>query len=149
MKAVIQRVKESYVKVDEKVVGRIEKGLLVFLGISRDDTEQDLKWMEDKIPNLRIFEDENDKMNKSLLDVGGGLLVISQFTLYGETSRGRRPSFSNAAPADMAKDMYLKFCDDLSKMYPTLKVEMGIFQAKMEVYILNDGPVTIIVDSEL
>ncbi len=148
MRAVVQRVKESYVKVDGETVGRIGKGLLVLLGIGREDTDKDLKWMEDKIPNLRIFEDENDKMNRSLIDVGGEMLVISQFTLYGDASHGRRPSFSQAATPDVAKEFYLRFCDDLSLIYPSLKVERGIFQAKMEVYIVNDGPVTIIVDSK-
>ncbi|BBJ28182.1 D-aminoacyl-tRNA deacylase [Athalassotoga saccharophila] len=148
MRAVIQRVKESYVKVDGETVGKIGKGLLILLGIGREDTDKDLKWMEDKIPNLRIFEDENDKMNRSLIDIGGEILVISQFTLYGDASHGRRPSFSEAAPPDMAREMYLRFCEDLSLTYPALKVERGIFQAKMEVYIVNDGPVTIIVDSK-
>ncbi|MGC8703973.1 MAG: D-aminoacyl-tRNA deacylase [Athalassotoga sp.] len=148
MRAVIQRVKESYVKVDGKIVGKIGKGLLVLLGIGKEDTDKDLKWMEDKVPNLRIFEDENDKMNRSLIDIGGEMLVISQFTLYGDASHGRRPSFSEAAPSDVAREMYLRFCDDLLSFHPALKIEKGIFQAKMEVYIVNDGPVTIIVDSK-
>jgi len=148
LKAVVQRVKEAHVVVDEKIVGKIKTGILLLIGIGKDDTMEDLKWMEEKIPNLRIFEDENEKMNKSLLDINGELLVISQFTLFGDTSHGRRPSFSDAAPADTAKRMYEKFCEDISKLYPSIKVERGIFQAYMQVYILNDGPVTIIVDSK-
>jgi len=144
----VQRVKEAYVKVDEKIVGKIKAGILLLVGIGKDDTVEDLKWMEEKIPNLRIFEDEDQKMNKSLLDINGELLIVSQFTLFGDASRGRRPSFSDAAPADMAKQMYEKFCKDISELYPSIKVEHGIFQAYMQVYILNDGPVTIIVDSK-
>jgi D-tyrosyl-tRNA(Tyr) deacylase len=103
--------------------------------------------MEDKVPNLRIFEDENEKMNRSLMDVSGELLVVSQFTLFGDARHGRRPSFSDAALPQDAKTMYEKFCDDLSNMYPSLKVERGVFQAMMEVHLVNDGPVTIILDS--
>lgn len=147
MKAVVQRVKEAEVEVEGKTVGKIKTGILLLLGIGKDDTLDDLKWMEDKIPNLRIFEDKNQKMNRSLLDVNGDLLVISQFTLFGDASHGRRPSFSDAAPAEMAKSMYEKFCEDVVKLYPSMKIEQGVFQAYMQVHILNDGPVTIIVDS--
>ncbi|MGC8545679.1 D-aminoacyl-tRNA deacylase [Athalassotoga sp.] len=148
MKAVVQRVKEAEVKVDGKVAGKIKAGILLLIGIGKNDTAEDLKWMEDKIPNLRIFEDENQKMNRSLLDINGDLLVISQFTLFGDASHGRRPSFSDAAPAETARQMYEKFCDDISKSYPSIKVERGIFQTYMQVNLLNDGPVTIIVDSK-
>lgn len=148
MRSVIQRVKDANVKVDGKTVGEIGNGILLFIGIEKDDTTEDLKWTEDKVPNLRIFEDEIGKMNRSLLDINGELLVISQFTLFGDATHGRRPSFSDAAGADVAKSMYEKFCDDLSKLYPSMKIERGVFQADMKVFILNDGPVTIILDSK-
>lgn len=147
IRAVVQRVKWAKVEVEEEIVGKIEKGLLVFLGVGKDDDQKDLEWMTNKIPNLRIFEDENEKMNKSLLDVGGQLLVVSQFTLYGDCRRGRRPSFTFAADPKKAKEMYETFCEILKKKY-SIKVEKGIFQADMKVSLLNDGPVTMLLESK-
>lgn len=146
MRALIQRVKESYVKVDGEVVGKIGKGLNVLLGVGKGDTEEDAKLLANKLLNLRIFEDESGKFNLSLLDVGGEVLVVSQFTLYASVRKGRRPSFEEAERPERAKDLYMHFVDLLRK--EGVKVETGIFGAHMEVYILNDGPVTILLDSK-
>lgn len=146
MRAVIQRVTGGYVKVEDRIEGKINKGLVVLLGISEDDTPQDIDYMVDKITNLRIFEDNESKMNLSLFDIKGELLVVSQFTLYGDCRKGRRPSFVKAARPDKAEDYYnifIKKCLDLGIITQT-----GIFQANMTVNIENDGPVTIIIDSE-
>lgn len=145
MKAVIQRVKSASVEVDGKVVGRIGRGLLVLLGIGQGDAEKDIKWMVDKIVNLRIFEKEDGKFDESLSDIGGELLVVSQFTLYGDTSRGRRPSFSGAMGADEARRLFEVFVQKARERVG--KVETGVFQASMDVHLVNDGPVTVIVDS--
>ena len=147
MRAVVQRVKEAFVEVDGKVVGKIGKGLLVLLGVGKDDTEEDLKWTADKVVNLRIFQDENGKMNLSLLDVGGELLVVSQFTLYGDARKGKRPSFTNAAPPEMGKEMYEKFVKYIEEKYG-LDVQTGEFGAMMDVHLVNWGPVTILLDSK-
>ncbi|WP_036221829.1 D-aminoacyl-tRNA deacylase [Mesoaciditoga lauensis] len=147
MRAVVQRVNWAKVEVEEKIVGEIKKGLLVFLGVGQEDTQKDLEWMVNKIPNLRVFEDEDEKMNKSLMDIKGEMLVVSQFTLYGDCRRGRRPSFSSAAPADKAKKMYEDFCDMVEKAHG-IKVEKGVFQADMKVSLLNDGPVTLLLESK-
>lgn len=146
MRAVVQRVKKSDVKVDGKVVGEIQKGFNVLVGISKDDTIEDLKYIRDKIINLRVFEDESEKMNLSLKEVGGELLVISQFTLYGDCRKGRRPNFMDALAGEEAKGFYLKFLEMLKE--ENIKVEAGIFGANMEVNIVNDGPVTLILDSK-
>ncbi len=146
MKCVIQRVNRASVSVDGKVCGSIEKGILVFLGICDDDTEQDIKWLADKIIGLRIFEDENEKMNFSLCDIGGGLLIISQFTLFGNCKKGRRPDFTSAGKPEFAKVMYEKFTDYCQKSFG--KTECGIFGADMKVDLENDGPVTLIIDSK-
>ncbi|AEH51133.1 D-aminoacyl-tRNA deacylase [Pseudothermotoga thermarum] len=146
MRAVVQRVHRAAVAVDGKTVGSIGKGLLVLVGVGIRDTEADLDWMCDKIINLRIFEDENGKMNLSLLDVKGELLVVSQFTLYGDCRKGRRPSFSEAAPVERGKELYDLFVKKLKEKLP--KVEQGIFGAHMEVELVNDGPVTLLLDSE-
>jgi D-aminoacyl-tRNA deacylase len=146
MRAVVQRVKEASVEVEEKIVGRIRSGLLVFLGIGQGDTAADVPWILDKIINLRIFEKEDGKFNDSLLDIGGALLVVSQFTLYGDCSRGRRPSFSEAMEASRAKTLFESFIK-LAKEEVS-QVESGIFQASMNVSLVNDGPVTIILDSK-
>ena len=145
MKAVLQRVKRASVTVDGKCVGRIEKGLLVLLGVSKDDTSADADYLADKILNLRIFEDSEEKMNLSLLDVSGEILVVSQFTLYADTRKGRRPSFIQAAPPEQANHLY----EYLVSIFRTklLRVETGKFQAMMDVELVNDGPVTIIIDS--
>jgi len=146
MKAVIQRVKSASVEVDGKVVGRIGRGLLVLLGIGRGDAEEDIKWMVDKTVNLRIFEKEDGKFDESLLDVKGELLVVSQFTLYGDASKGRRPSFSDAMGAGEARDLFEAFVRKVREK--VAKVETGIFQASMDVNLVNEGPVTVIVESK-
>ena len=145
MRAVVQRVTYSSVKVDGEIVGEINKGFNVLLGISKEDTEEDMKYIKDKIINLRVFNDENDKMNLSLLDVKGELLLISQFTLYGDARKGRRPNFMNALGGEEAKSFYDKFVEIMKET--GLKVETGIFGADMKVDIKNDGPVTILLDS--
>ena len=146
MRAVVQRVTSSKVVVDGKIVGSINKGINVLIGISCDDNEGELKYIKDKIINLRIFEDENFKMNKSLMDIGGEMLVISQFTLYGDCRKGRRPNFMAALGGEESKKLYDKFIL-LLKEYG-IKVETGIFGADMKVDIQNDGPVTILLDSK-
>lgn len=146
MRAVLQRVTRSKVVVDGEIVGSIGKGLNVLLGISKDDTMEDIPYLKDKIINLRIFEDEEGKMNRSLLDVGGEILLISQFTLYGDCRKGRRPNFMDALGGDEAKKIYDEFVKSLKET--GIKVETGIFGAHMEVTIDNDGPVTLIVESK-
>jgi len=146
MRAIVQRVSSSKVSVDNETAGSINKGLMVLLGVGRDDTRQDLEYLADKIVNLRIFEDENKKMNLSVLDVNGELLVVSQFTLYADCRKGNRPSFTDAAPPEMANKLYVEFVEYIRNKYP-LKVETGVFQAEMLVEIHNDGPVTIFLDS--
>ncbi|MCS7174454.1 D-aminoacyl-tRNA deacylase [Pseudothermotoga sp.] len=146
MRAVVQRVHNASVSVDGKLVGQINAGLLVYLGVGKNDTEKDVEWMCDKIANLRIFEDSNGKMNLSLLQVNGELLVISQFTLYGDCRRGRRPSFDEAAPPEIGEKLYEMFIEKMKQQVK--RVEKGIFGAHMEVESMNDGPVTILLDSE-
>ena len=146
MRAVVQRVSRAKVTVGDEVVGEIGSGLLVLLGIGSNDSENDVDYLLEKILNLRIFEDADGKMNLSLLDAGGGLLVVSQFTLYGDTRRGRRPSFVNAAPPDDANRLYEYFVDR-SRAYVD-SVATGRFQAMMDVELVNAGPVTIVLDSE-
>jgi len=145
MIAVIQRVNSSYVEVDGKIVGKIGKGLNILLGVEKGDTEEDIKKLVNKIPFLRIFEDENGKMNLSVIDINGEALVISQFTLAASIKKGRRPSFDRAEDPKIAKELYLKFVKELSKYIP---VKTGIFAAYMKVFIENDGPVTIIANSK-
>jgi len=145
MRLVIQRVNEAQVKVDEKVTGQIGKGLLVFLGISRTDTEKEADYLLDKLTGLRIFPDEAGKMNRSIIDAGGSLLIVSQFTLYGDCRKGRRPSFDLAAPPERAKLLYDYFVDAAQRT--PVPVETGVFQASMQVQLVNNGPVTIIVES--
>ena len=148
MKIVLQRVNRAEVIVKEKVVGKISIGLLLFLGITHDDTENEIKYLVDKISNLRIFEDENGKMNKSVLDIANGeILVVSQFTLYGDTRKGRRPGFDKAAKPNIADELYEKFIE-IMKKNTNLKVEAGIFGATMEVNLNNDGPVTFILEKD-
>ena len=146
MRAVVQRVKKSRVIVEGRLVGEINKGFNVLLGISKEDTIEDLKYIKDKIINLRVFEDENDKMNLSLLDIKGDILAISQFTLYGDCTKGRRPNFMNAMGGDEAKALYEEFVKMLKES--GLKIETGEFGAHMNVEIENDGPVTILLDSK-
>lgn len=144
MRIVVQRVKESHVKVNEKIVGKIGKGLLLLVGIEKGDSENVLNYMAEKIVNLRIFPDENDKMNLSLLDVGGEILVVSQFTLAGSVEKGRRPGFDNAELPEKAEVLFNKFVEILRNK--GAKVEKGEFRAMMEVYLINDGPVTFILE---
>ena len=146
MKLVIQRVKNAQVDVDGKTVGKIGKGYLVLCGITHTDTEKEADYLAKKLINLRVFEDENEKMNLALKDVNGELLIISQFTLYGDCSEGNRPSFTNAARPEKANELYeyfLKKCKESN-----IKVEQGIFGADMKVSLVNDGPVTIILEKE-
>lgn len=145
MRAVVQRVSQANVKVDGKIVGEINKGLLVFLGVGKEDDEKDLDYMIDKILGLRIFEDENGKLNLSLMDIQGELLVISQFTLYGNVKKGKRPSFTDAADPDIANKYYELFIEKAREK--GVKTEHGIFGADMKVSLINDGPVTILIDS--
>ncbi len=145
MRAVVQRVKESKVVVDGKTIGEIGKGLNILLGICEEDDENDIKYLKDKIINLRIFEDEDGKMNKSLLDVEGELLIISQFTLYGDCRKGRRPNFMRALGGAESKKLYEKFIEVCKN---EVKVETGEFGAEMDVHILNDGPVTLLLESK-
>jgi D-aminoacyl-tRNA deacylase len=145
MRAVIQRISQAIVKVDPEVVGETSSGLLVFLGISKDDTEEDAAYLLDKVVNLRIFEDKEGKFNLSLLDLKGELMVISQFTLYGDARKGRRPSFSEAAKGEKAQELYDYFIYKAKDM--GIAVAHGNFGEHMEVRLTNDGPVTILLDS--
>jgi D-aminoacyl-tRNA deacylase len=145
MRAVLQRVLESRVEVEGRVVGEIGRGLNVLVGVGQGDTEADVQALADKVAGLRIFEDEQGKMNLSVLEVGGAILAISQFTLYGDCRKGRRPSFASAAPPDPAKHLYASFCSALRQR--GLHVAEGIFQADMKVTIVNDGPVTCLLDT--
>ena len=144
MKLVIQRVKNASVEVDKKIVGEIEKGFLVLIGIKVGDTKEQADYLVRKLCNLRVFTDENDKMNLSLKDVGGQLLIVSQFTLYGDCSEGNRPSFIEAARPDEAIPLYEYFCNECA--HKGFDVQKGIFGADMKVQLLNDGPVTIIIE---
>lgn len=145
MRAVVQRVKEASVTVNQETIGQIGHGLLVYLGVTHEDSQSDLQYMIDKIPNLRIFEDENEKMNRSLLNVEGELLIISQFTLYGDARKGRRPSFIEAARPNVATPLYEGLIKALRSQ--GIRVETGEFGADMKVASVNDGPVTLLLDS--
>lgn len=144
MKLVIQRVKNASVEVDNNIVGQIEQGFLVLIGIKTGDTKEQADYLVKKLCKLRVFTDENDKMNLSLKDVNGKLLIVSQFTLYGDCSDGNRPSFINAARPEEAIPLYEYFCDECAKN--GIEVQKGIFGADMKVQLLNDGPVTIIME---
>ena len=146
MRVVIQRVKHASVTVDGKVTGAIEQGLLVLVGIAPEDNEAVLQTVAEKVCGIRIFEDADEKMNLALKDVGGRLLAVSQFTLYGDCRKGKRPSFSGAANGQIAKELYERFVEICEEILED-KVETGIFAADMKVELLNDGPVTIIIDS--
>lgn len=145
MRVVVQRCKEASVKVDGKVVGEINEGLLLLIGFTMGDSLKEITYMADKIVNLRIFDDENGVMNKSLLDVNGSILSVSQFTLYGDASKGRRPSYVKALGGDEAIELYQLFNEELRKK---VSVEEGIFGADMKVSLINDGPVTILLEKE-
>lgn len=146
MRAVLQKVSRAKVVVDSEIIGEIGRGILVLLGVSREDTEQDADYLVEKTINLRIFEDDADKMNLSLLDVRGDLLVVSQFTLYGDARKGRRPSYIKAAVPIEADALYQYFVQAAKKKIK--RVETGKFQAMMDVELVNDGPVTILLDSD-
>ncbi len=143
MRLVVQRVTEANVKVDGKIVGEIKKGFLVLLGIKTTDTKQDVDYLVRKLINLRVFSDENDKMNLALKDIGGELLIISQFTLYGDCKKGSRPSYIKALNGDKASPLYDKFNEELSRY---VKVSTGVFGSDMEISFTNIGPVTIIIE---
>lgn len=145
MRAVVQRVKEASVTVDGKVVGRIGRGLLVLLGVATGDGEAEADSMAERVANLRIFADETGQMNRSVLDVAGGILVVSQFTLLGDARRGRRPSYIDAAPPEEANRLYERFAAEARRL--GLHVETGVFRAMMDVALVNEGPVTILLDS--
>jgi D-tyrosyl-tRNA(Tyr) deacylase len=146
MRAVVQRVSRAAVRVDGSVTGSIERGLLVLLGVAAGDGEEQARWTADKVARLRIFEDQAGKMNRSVEDVRGGVLVVSQFTLLGDARKGNRPGFAAAAPPDRANDLYQRVCALLRER--GLPVAEGVFRAHMEVELTNDGPVTILLDSE-
>ncbi|MDQ7837724.1 MAG: D-aminoacyl-tRNA deacylase [Thermodesulfobacteriota bacterium] len=146
MRAVLQRVKEARVTVDGKKAGEIGPGLLIFLGVEKDDTPSDAAYMASKIVSLRIFADGSDKFNLSLLDVGGGCLIVSQFTLLGDCRKGKRPSFDQAAPPALARQLYELFVTEVRRL--CVPVATGEFQARMEVSLVNDGPVTILLGSK-
>ena len=146
MRVVLQRVSSASVSVDGREVGRIGTGLLVFVGIRRDDDDSDVEYMVGKIRELRLFEDTDGKMNRSLVEVGGEVLLVSQFTLYGDCRKGRRPSFDRAAAPDDARDVYARLVTALSATGVTVRT--GEFQAMMRVALVNDGPVTLLVDSD-
>ena len=144
MRIVLQRVKRASVKIDNRIVGQIEKGILLLVGVHRDDTPDKAEFLASKCADLRIFTDSEDKMNLSLKEVDGAALVISQFTLFGDSSKGRRPSFIEAAPPAKGNELYLYFIDLLKKEIPI--VQTGIFGADMDVELVNDGPVTLILE---
>jgi len=145
MRALIQRVSEANVQVDGKIVGEIKRGFLIFLGITHDDTQSELEYLVRKIAGLRLFEDDEGKMNLGLSDVGGAVLVVSQFTLFGNVRKGRRPSFVDAARPEQAQPQYDQFCEMLE--FEGIQVEQGVFQAAMQVSLVNDGPVTLWLDT--
>ena len=145
MKAVLQRVKEARVDVAGATVGAIHTGLLVLVGVTSTDTEADAEYLADKVIHLRIFPDDARRMNRDLVEAGGALLVVSQFTLYGDCRKGRRPSFDAAAPPEQARNLYEYFVERLRAS--NITVQTGVFQAEMEIHLVNDGPVTFILDS--
>ena len=146
MRAVVQRVTRAEVRVGDRVTGAIGTGMLVLVGAHRDDTPADVSWLADKLVNLRIFEDNQGMMNRSLLDTGGEMLIVSQFTLLGDCRKGRRPSWSTAAPPEMARDLYLQLVAAVGRH--GIHTATGEFQAMMAVQLINDGPVTILLDSQ-
>ncbi|MBR3325383.1 MAG: D-tyrosyl-tRNA(Tyr) deacylase [Clostridia bacterium] len=143
MKVLVQRVKHASVEVDGKIVGKIEKGLLLLVGVTHDDDESKADFLAKKVCNLRIFRDEEDKMNLSVKDIDGELLIISQFTLYGDARKGNRPSFIEAAKTEQANELYEYFCEKCSE---EVEIQKGIFGADMKVELLNDGPVTMLLE---
>jgi len=146
MRIVVQRVRRATVTIEGVVHGAIAQGIVILLGIRHGDTGTDLQWLAEKAVNLRIFDDLQGKMNRSLADIDGEMLIVSQFTLYGDCRKGRRPGFSAAAPPEIAEPLYRQFIEEVQKM--GIRVATGIFQAAMEVDLINDGPVTLLLDSE-
>ncbi len=146
MRIVLQRVKEAHVDVSGETVGAIQMGLLVFLGVTHADTQEDAEYLAEKVTHLRIFPDADQRMNRSVLDAGGALLVVSQFTLYGNCAKGRRPGFDEAAPPEQARTLYEYFVQRLR--ISNSIVQTGVFQADMDVHLVNDGPVTFLLDSK-
>ena len=147
MRAVIQRVSQASCKVDGKITGEIETGFLVLLGIEDADTQEDLEWLAQKIANMRVFNDEHNLMNKSLADIDGNILLISQFTLFAATKKGNRPGFTRAARPDKAIPMYQEMIKQLSALL-NKEIQCGIFGADMKIHLLNDGPVTMVMDTK-
>ncbi len=145
MRAVLQRVSEASVEVEGKIVGEIGQGWLVLLGVGQGDTSEDVAWMADKTVGLRAFEDEAGKMNLAVSDIGGAMLVVSQFTLYGDCRKGRRPGFSDAAPPEIAERLYEEYCVAVERL--GVRVGRGVFRANMRVALVNEGPVTLMLDS--
>jgi D-tyrosyl-tRNA(Tyr) deacylase len=146
MRAVVQRVSEGEVEVDGDIVGKVGNGFVVLVGVGKDDTEKDVEYLIEKVLGLRIFEDDFGKMNLSITDVGGEILAVSQFTLYGDCRKGRRPSYDGAAPPDVAERLYGLFVEEMRKR--GVKVETGRFRAIMDLHLINSGPVTILLDSK-
>ena len=146
MRAVVQRVSEASVLVDGKVTGAVAQGLCVLVGVGQGDSEEDARWLADKVVDLRVFEDEQGKMNRSVLDVRGAVLAISQFTLFGDARKGTRPGFVDAARPEVAQPLYAKFCEQVRMR--GVEVGEGVFRATMEVRIVNEGPVTLLLDSK-
>lgn len=147
MRAVIQRVSRANCSVDNKITGQIKNGLMILIGIESEDTIEDMKWMAQKFVNLRVFNDENGLMNKSIVDISGDILLVSQFTLFAQTKKGNRPSFIRAAKPDKAKPMYTQMAHYLNSLL-NKEVQLGIFGADMKIDLLNDGPVTIIMNTK-
>lgn len=147
MRVVLQRVKEASVTVDQEVIGQIKQGFLLLVGVTHEDTIDQVNWLADKIAGLRVFEDEEERMNRSLQDVDGQILSVSQFTLYGDVKKGRRPAFTEAAKPDLANELYEAFNERLRAQ--GLTVETGQFGAMMDIALVNDGPVTLILEKEV
>lgn len=148
MRIILQRVKEAAVEIDNEIAGSINKGLLIYLGIEGNDQQEDIDWLLRKVLNLRIFSDENEKMNLNIKDVEGQILIVSQFTLYASTKKGNRPSFTNAADPDLARKLYEKFINSMEETYALGNIQTGRFGANMQVNSINDGPLTFILDSK-
>jgi len=148
MRALVQRVKKCQVDIDGKLFSAIGPGMLIFLGVRRGDTEEDAEYLADRCAALRIFEDQQEKMNLSVKDIGGSAMVVSQFTLYADTRRGNRPGFTDAAPPEIAEDLYEKFVQRLRVGLGESKVSTGVFRAMMDIELVNDGPVTVMIESK-